>query len=198
MSDVLSARLKRAAEEKAPMLIIYHGGSQPGAKRWVVPLAILDNQLRARDVATDRAKMFSLTKIEIVEDPDAEPDYVEKAPVKGSLAEAIKKHLPEIASLGWRLAVTDKSVELFEPGNDKAVIGIRSNFTTAIVISVGGSSAEEKRGDGWRVFGPGFAAQIVDPEPDDDLAFAYKRLGAAISAFIREARQYAPRKQRAI
>jgi hypothetical protein len=94
----LRQRLEWCVEEQSPILIKYHGGSQPGSKRWILPLTIAGARLRARDVMSDKAKMFSVSKIEIVEDQSALPDYVEKADKKLTLLEAITDHLGELES----------------------------------------------------------------------------------------------------
>jgi hypothetical protein len=198
-TDETRKMIDRCVEEKKPLMIKYHGGSQPGAKRWVLPLMFVGEQLRARDVATNRAKMYSLAKIEIVDDRRTAPDYVEKPSEKRTLSNALKGKVGELTAQGWRVVLTEQSVEVFEAGNDTAIAGIRPAYTTTIRLTYDGSSVEEseepKKQDGWRVFGPGFAQQIIDPDPDDDLSFGYKRLGAAVTAFLNQCRGYA-RKRR--
>jgi len=193
-ADETQKILQRCVDDKTPVMIMYHGGSQPGAKRWILPLMFVGAQLRARDVATNRAKMYSLAKIEVVDDRGEVPDYVEKPTEKRTLANALKGSVAELSSLGWRVVLTDDSVEVFEAGNEAPIAGIRPDYTTIISISLEGSSVEQERAEGWRVFGPGFAQQIVDPEPDDDLSFGYKRLGAAVTAFLTECRRYQPKR----
>jgi hypothetical protein len=125
---------------------------------------------------------------------DQNYSQVPKIDNKTSLVEAFKDKIIELESLGWRVVLTDESIELFEDGNEKPTAAIKPNYSTVISIGVEDSAVELKRSDWpWRVFGPGFAAQIVDPEPDDDLGSNYKRLGAAIDAFLKQARQYAPK-----
>ncbi len=64
-SDPLRARLAEAITAGEAIRIVYHGGSQPGTVREVLPLEVLDRMLRARDVAAGIDKHFLLAKLEL-------------------------------------------------------------------------------------------------------------------------------------
>ncbi len=181
------------------MAVVYHGGSQPGAKREIVPLMILGTKLKARDVISNRAKLFELSKIELVGDETAAPDYVEKQSEKRIIGNLLQGKVGELTSLGWRVEMTENSAELFAPRKKDPVVWIKAKdtaYSAVLTIGVDDISFEQKKSakQSWAVFGPGFAAAVVDPEPGEDLSVGYKKLGAAVSAFLREARMYAPKR----
>lgn len=47
--------------------IIYHGGSNPGARRTIAPIAVFKDKVRARCYTSNSVKPFMLAKIEIIE-----------------------------------------------------------------------------------------------------------------------------------
>jgi hypothetical protein len=136
IGDDVRKIIEQCVKEQSPIMIKYNGGTQPGTKRWILPLSRAGAQVRARDVSTDKAKMFSLSKIEIVDDRDPAENYVEKVEKKSTLVEALQEKVAELEALGWRVVLNDESI---------------------------------------------------------DLGFSYKRLGAAVDAFLKQARLYAPR-----
>lgn len=195
LADVLD----EAISSKTSIMIIYHGGSQPGAKREITPLMILGAKLRARDVVSNRAKLFDLAKIELA-DGQAAPAYVEKQSERRTVSNLLQGKVGELTALGWRVEMTEDSAELFAPRKKEPVIYIKesdSQKSEVLIIGVDGASftSETTIERSWAVLGPGIAAAIVDPEPGEDLSVRYKKLGAAISAFLREARQHAPKRR---
>jgi predicted DNA-binding transcriptional regulator YafY len=54
--------LARLAQENRAVVILYHRGSQPGTKRQILPVSASGNRVRARDLASDEVKIFSLDK----------------------------------------------------------------------------------------------------------------------------------------
>lgn len=72
------------------LTIVYHGGSQPGTKRQIVPIEIRRDALSAMDLSTNKRKQFSINKIEIISHDDTgKAAYV---PVR-------KPRIPKIDSL---------------------------------------------------------------------------------------------------
>jgi hypothetical protein len=192
--DELLRILAQSLRGQTPIMIKYHGGTQPGSKRWIVPLMVTDTQLRARDVVTNRAKMFSLAKIEIVDEHDQAKDYAEVGKInnKTPLTEALKDNVGELESFGWRVVLTVDSIDLFDASSAAPIAGMRPNYDT--VFTIGVEAPEQRRSDWpWFVFGPRFAEQLVEPEPEPGQA--YKLLTMAIRVFLEQARQYAPSKE---
>jgi hypothetical protein len=72
----LRLRLSEAALAKKILTVIYHGGSQPGAKRKVLPVRATARGLLADDLATGERKAFLLAKLEVVPDDDSASPYV--------------------------------------------------------------------------------------------------------------------------
>ena len=75
-----------AIESKAPLKVIYHGGSMRGQLRDVTPLSLRGDDIRARCHITNVVKTFKLPKIEVM-DQD------------GVLTEALDKSMPSLPSL---------------------------------------------------------------------------------------------------
>lgn len=65
--ETLRARLEEAIPNGEWFEIIYHGGSRPGSKRKIAPIAVFQDRVRARCYTSDAVKPFMLAKIEIVE-----------------------------------------------------------------------------------------------------------------------------------
>ena len=63
MSDDVRARLIAAAATGEIIRILYHRGSQPGAVREIRPVAISDDEVTARDIASGIDKTFKLAHI---------------------------------------------------------------------------------------------------------------------------------------
>ena len=58
-------RLKESIETGETLRIIYHGGSQPGTVREIVPQSIKGEKLRAFCIGSGASKTFIISKIEI-------------------------------------------------------------------------------------------------------------------------------------
>lgn len=65
--DTVASRLREGISAGEWFEIIYHGGSKPGAKRQIAPIAVLSDRVRARCYTSNAVKPFMLAKIEIVE-----------------------------------------------------------------------------------------------------------------------------------
>jgi len=80
--------LKTAIQLRATVVIVYHGGSQPGAKRSIIPLEILGHHVRAHDVARKEDRTFTIAKIELpaqeVEAPVYDPSLTSPDASAGS------------------------------------------------------------------------------------------------------------------
>jgi len=98
--------------------IIYHGGSQPGSLRRVVPVAFDEKYLRARDVTGgQRVKQFLLDRVEIPsQDSSAvnyEPELRRELPEPASVQEAVLPYMTALEEQGWHVHLDDSEVELY-------------------------------------------------------------------------------------
>jgi hypothetical protein len=104
-------RLRAAIGTGEVVGICYHGGSQPGAYREVIPLQINGDQVRMRCRTSGAAKTFSIAKIEIKTAPPETGDGQSTwnnapAPLSAAystVAEIEAAHRAEIEALGWRV-----------------------------------------------------------------------------------------------
>jgi len=69
------AAIQKAIQDEQQISIIYHGGSQPGASRDIIPSAIFDNKVRAVCLLSHKSKVFVIDKIQI-----ADSNLVEATP----------------------------------------------------------------------------------------------------------------------
>uniref|UniRef100_A0A9E7ZTM7 Uncharacterized protein n=1 Tax=Bosea sp. NBC_00436 TaxID=2969620 RepID=A0A9E7ZTM7_9HYPH len=65
--DAVASRLREGISAGEWFEIIYHGGSRPGAKRQIAPIAVMTDRVRARCYTSNAVKPFMLDKIEILE-----------------------------------------------------------------------------------------------------------------------------------
>ncbi|MCX5658346.1 MAG: hypothetical protein NTW19_01325 [Planctomycetota bacterium] len=78
-SDIAKCIL--AAQAADVLVIVYHGGSQPGTKREIGPVRCTDRELVAWDVARSQTKTFDLAKVEVVTADHPAPWY--EVPLSG-------------------------------------------------------------------------------------------------------------------
>ena len=91
--------------------IIYHGGSQPGATREILPIKITGNKLRARCYTSNAVKTFVIDRIELCPNQtttastwDSEiMDFQQFKNIK-DVYEQLKK---ELSSYGWHVKFTE-------------------------------------------------------------------------------------------
>ena len=105
-------RLKESIETGETLRIIYHGGSQPGTVREIVPQSIKGEKLRAFCIGSGASKTFIISKIEIVEDNNKqEVEYNSEIarqqinPVQHykSIDDLLKDKREFLESLGWQV-----------------------------------------------------------------------------------------------
>jgi hypothetical protein len=115
--DELAARLVDAASTGEILRIIYHGGGQPGTWRDVRPIAVIDDTLRAYDVAAGEEKRFRLSKIEIADEGYAGAPAYDGAAVSSDEEQSTIRDFftPRIASLealGWHVVWSRDALSL--------------------------------------------------------------------------------------
>lgn len=118
MSNDVERALVDGIENGEWFEVIYHGGSNPGARRRIAPISVSDNKVRARCYTSNAVKLFALSKIEILESDDA----VESAPEWR--VDAVPKNFPGmndardvyavykdiLAANGWRVELVEYDV----------------------------------------------------------------------------------------
>ena len=74
----LRLRCVQSALTGDPILVVYHGGSQPGCQREIGPVAwVGPGALRAWCMATGYIKTYRLTRISLVVENESHPHYQE-------------------------------------------------------------------------------------------------------------------------
>jgi hypothetical protein len=196
----LTEQLTESIAKGSTLTIVYHGGSQPGAKRVIQPIMVLGKKLRARDVSTNQTKLFLLDKVEIVSVGYDAPDYARITKVDNrtnDLGEVFNMYRPDIERLGWLATASADAIRLFDPSAAKqqkyGVVGIRRNLEPVLRITLNGvTTTEEQSTDHpWFVYGPDVAPGIIGRalEPGQ----SYKYLTKAIRIFLSQATRHAPK-----
>lgn len=86
-------RLQSAASTGEIVKIIYHGGTQPGASREVVPFKVVDETLHARCCSSNTNKTFKLDKVQIYD------DSANKGDVSYDASKAISSEIDEFIAI---------------------------------------------------------------------------------------------------
>lgn len=120
--ETVRDRLTEAIGAGELVSIRYHGGSDPGAVREILPLAFEGPEnVRARCYTSNAVKIFRLAKIEVMPRPvDASsPDLwsrsavLQDVPVPAVAAEICSEHHAAWRALGWSVAPVDIDVDSF-------------------------------------------------------------------------------------
>ena len=96
--------------------IAYHGGSQRGAYREIMPLQIIGDQVRARCLMSNAVKVFDMAKIEIADRQDTSKQWMlpEERPVTSfkTLDEIFRHYSCALEAAAWTVEyLTDKGEE---------------------------------------------------------------------------------------
>ena len=187
-------RLTRAAAAREEVTIIYHGGSQPGRKRRVAPLAVTADELSAHDLTTGETKTFLLHRLEIVPGDHPAEDYIAHATltaVSSDLRILLGDRAGELESLGWRVELEMNSIALFrylkngKPRKTPTVglqkFDVDPSWQDGEVVVI----TPKKRP--WYVYGPDLAVGKT---------FGDANIHGAIAIFINQAKAHAPKLDR--
>lgn len=176
--DDLIAALHKAAEAKQPLEIIYHGGSQPGTRRRILPVRIGDTSMRATDLLYHEAKTFKLDRIELPATGSQAPAYelvdelelerLRETPLS-QLSEPYRGHLE---ALGWHVEISDQRVELY--GRFKNGKPRRSPTVLLLYLP-------ERKHRKWYVNGPGLSSGQTFSHP-----------GRALDLVVDQAQKHRP------
>jgi hypothetical protein len=194
MSDDLRARLLAAASAGEIVSIVYHRGSQPGTVREIVPIAITDDEVRARDLAAGMEKSFKLAHLELAGpqttargyDPAAPPPVEDAQSVQAALA----LHVPGLQALGWHVELIENRISLhrfFKNGKPRKGADVTmgfDEFTVDMFDDGDGRGLQTVTRPSQRPFNVSSASLPTR---------TFVRLSAALPVFLEEARKLAPR-----
>ena len=116
MPNDLRAIVASAATAGEVVSIVYRRGSQPGAAREIVPLAVYDDEISAHDLAAGIDKTFKLEHLELAGPTTVARTYDPTAPpaveAKLSVQEAVAPHIAALESIGWTVELAERRVSL--------------------------------------------------------------------------------------
>ncbi len=171
--DALKQRLQETLGTGEVLNIIYHGGSEPGTARQVLPKRLDGDILRALCLTANRVKGFHLSKVELAETDQqtytGTKPREEEPPEPESLEAGMAPYLAELESLGWIIAWRTNQIGLFECFKN----GKRKAMPTLYLLF-----DETVQRKPWRIPGQFF-----------------KYFVRAVEVFMDEARKHAPNKK---
>lgn len=104
--------LKEAIGTGELLTIVYHGGSQPGSVREILPLQITETKLRARCYSSNAVKQFLIEKIEVCKDAvETKTTWDERKVGQQRYNSIIDFHDDNnktLCSLGWHVKLNGK------------------------------------------------------------------------------------------
>jgi hypothetical protein len=189
--DDLRARLLAAATSGEIVSIVYHRGSQPGTVREIVPLAVSDDEVRARDIAAGIDKSFKLAQLELATPGGTTRRYdpaVASLDESLSIGSTLASHVPALQAMGWHVEVTDTCVSVhgfFKNGKPRKGADVMLMFNEWSV---------EPLDDGvWQEPGVKSSRPFYLSSPSFERARTFARLSVAVPMFLEEARKLAPK-----
>ena len=191
MTADVRASLLTAATAGEIVRIVYHRGSQPGTVREIMPLAITDDEVLARDLATGVDKSFKLMYVELAGPQTTSPVYDAGRPGEDTrtLRAALDSHVSELRACGWHVETTDNSVSVhrcFKNGKP------RKGPDVSILFNEFAIDAWDD-GQGWREEAVRSTRPYYVSSPNFDRAHTFARMSLAVATFLDEARKLAPR-----
>lgn len=101
-------RIQKAIKDGEVLTIIYQGGSQPGSKREIKPIKIIESKLRARCMSSEAVKSFLISKISIIDKNEEldTPDWKNKDKQIDhyeSIESLLEKKQDYFVALGWHV-----------------------------------------------------------------------------------------------
>jgi hypothetical protein len=185
MGEILRARLLSAATAGAIVRVIYNQGSQPGTVREIVPLAIVGDELQARDLTSRVDKTYKLEHMELAEPHTSAPHYDPSGPQNAnnqSVRDALSPRLSELRLLGWHVELEENRISLhrfFKNGKLRKGCDVTMGFDEFV-----GNGLQEARRPSKRPYNVSSASFSTR---------TFQNLLPAIALFLEEARKLAPR-----
>jgi hypothetical protein len=164
--------LQAAAHDKEILIITYHGGSQPGATREILPLVVTPEEVRARCYTSNAVKVFKINKIRICGKEQEQETYDQTLNEITSLDEGITPILNELSAAGWHIEYDGYEISLYDHFKNGKLrktpkAGIHFHYENVRCP--------------WYVFGPGLAA-----------ARTFGKICKAVALFKEQAIKYGP------
>ena len=133
MGDDARVRLVAAAVAGEIIRVVYHRGSQPRTVREIAPIAVSDDEVRARDIAAGIDKSFKLAFLELAEPetPAAEYDPAGRVEDVRTIRTALEPHVMELRALGWHVELTEHRISLhrfFKSGKPRKGYDVTMGF----------------------------------------------------------------------
>jgi hypothetical protein len=111
-------RITAAIEAGETLEVIYHGGSQPGTLRAIIPRSIRGDKLIAVCVNSHTSKTFIIEKIEVVEEGSKQksakhdPRITRQKSQYESLDELLNENREFLETLGWHIERDTKTFQI--------------------------------------------------------------------------------------
>jgi hypothetical protein len=112
---IQSARdvLVRAAGTGEIVRVVYHGGSQPGSARMIVPIIIDDTRVVAQCLASGMRKTFRIDSLEVLAPEARAEDYrADPSEAERPFPEVFLRSVAELEDLGWHVKITEDTISL--------------------------------------------------------------------------------------
>jgi hypothetical protein len=105
--------LAQAAGTSAVVRIVYHGGSQPGTVREIVPIIIDDTHVVAQCLASGVRKTFRIDSLEILAPESCAEAYrADPSEAERPIPEVFLRSVAELEDLGWHVRIDEDSISL--------------------------------------------------------------------------------------
>jgi hypothetical protein len=120
MSKVLEERLRSAIGTGELVNIIYHGGSEPGSSRMIMPIAFKGEKIRAKCYKTDQVKEFYVDKITFAVGDTSSYTGLRKTPdydfLEGiaTIQDLLNRYQYELVELGWTINHSETYIGLYK------------------------------------------------------------------------------------
>lgn len=184
-------RLAAAVSTGEIIRVVYNRGSQPGTVREIAPIAVSDDEVRARDVAAGIDKSFKLAYLELIGPQTTAPAYDPAGPADDTrtIQAAVEPHLMALRALGWHVELTEHRVSLhrfFKNGKPRKGHDVTMGFDEFTV-----DMFDEGDGQGLQtVTRPSKRPYNVSSTSLPTQTFV--RLSSALPRFLEQARKLAP------
>ena len=189
-------QLHQAIDNGEEINIVYHGGSQPGASRSIIPITIAGDKLRARCLMSNTTKLFVVSKIEIADTTSIQSTQDWKKGVVfhefATIEEMYNAMKDTLEGFGWHVEADEHYISLhryFKNGKVRAGRDVSISYeehTTETYIDEKGNPYHliKDRDRPWSVFA----------KPDKHASFSNP--DGAAERFMIFAEQLAPANQR--
>lgn len=177
MKEELISKLNETIVTGEILSVIYHGGSQPGSIRQLIPIKVTSREVRAKEIPSNAVKTFLVAKMELATSSSSakqyNPDITSLSNQPESIREAFQDQVSKLTELGWHVELVRDAISLhryFKNGKVRkgADVGITKYY--------------DNPSRPFYVYGPSFAS-----------ARTFGKLTSAIKLFNEESQTHAPK-----